>query len=1141
MAQFGAAKNPPWARTGASVSNSVNLGTQILSQPGVATPTVFSLGSTTPSLATPQYTAQQISVIQQQQAAAAVLQVPGSMGLPQVQPGVALPTSLSSNQVATVSYPAPRATGAQPTPKQRVFTGQVTKLHENFGFVDEDVFFQTSVVKGTLPRVGDRVLVEASYNANMPFKWNATRIQVLPNQAMGGPSALQQQQAAQQAMLKVAPPGITPSITPAVPNLSQPPPPLMGHGRASSNQSIPNQRGGRDRFSDRDSREGRGNRDHRNERGQERERRSPRKRSRSPVQRRARSRSPARRSPPRRRPNRIVPRYMVQIPKLLLDTTEAVVMTLKQRYQNLYIPSDFFQATFSWVDAFPAHRTLQIGNHCAFHVAHKEVDALTENDAILEPPDADHLYSAKVMLLASPSREDIYHKSCALADDVSEMRENFQHPTRLLQFLVGLKGKSEPMAIGGPWSPSLDGPNPGEDPRVLIKTAIRTTRALTGLDLSVCTQWYRFTEIHYHRPEETHKGRLVPARVETTVIFLPDVWSCQPTRLEWEGLQSQYKSQLTDKLSEESNEDHQDEEEEAAADGGPKEPSHFSELDPKTMKVSELRHELEARTLSSKGLKSQLIARLLKATKCESEKETEEKEKKEEEGEPEEEKEPEKMEVDERDEERKKKEDEEKKRREDREKAARERRYTLPENPAIIVHPSTTAKSGKFDCTTMSLSVLLDYRPEDNKEHSFEVSLFAELFNEMLMRDFGFTIYKGLMVAPDRRKEEEEEKKREKEKKEKEEKEAKKDDSKEPSSKKARTDDGDSDKTSKKDDKESKTEDDKDKKDDKESDKKDDDKDDKKRDERRKDSKERSSSSKDRDKDKDKKDKDKKEKLKYRTIDPALLLAFVYFDQSHSGYLMDKDVEDILHTLGLSLSRSQVKKLVQKQVTRDTLNYRKITDKPLSTKPKEGEKADKEVKTDEVEVKKETADEADLKTQVKSEPSEDTHVADGIPTDDVLSLGNKPLLLSDVKKEPLTPTGRGRRSVKKAEGEQQDASSGMVMYNGSLLDIGSVMTRLEKSENSRKAVEAKMKDTQTEIDDLKSSFSSSEQNSQKVALELQELKKKLRDQRKATDAAESNSKKYHGVLNRSLDNLTSLLKEVRSTLDVTEPKENGDS
>ncbi len=67
--------------------------------------------------------------------------------------------------------------------------------------------------------------------------------------------------------------------------------------------------------------------------------------------------------------------------------------------------------------------------------------------------------------------------------------------------------------------------------------------------------------------------------------------------------------------------------------------------------------------------------------------------------------------------------DEEKKRQEEREKRELERRYTLPDHPSIVVHPSPTAKSGKFDCALTSLSVLLDYRIEDNKEHSFEVSL----------------------------------------------------------------------------------------------------------------------------------------------------------------------------------------------------------------------------------------------------------------------------------------------------------------------------------------------------------------------------------------------------------------------------------
>lgn len=66
-------------------------------------------------------------------------------------------------QVATVSYPTPRALNtnafqqsvagvtqqvqqnvqSSSSTKQRVFTGIVTKVHDNFGFVDEDVFFQT--------------------------------------------------------------------------------------------------------------------------------------------------------------------------------------------------------------------------------------------------------------------------------------------------------------------------------------------------------------------------------------------------------------------------------------------------------------------------------------------------------------------------------------------------------------------------------------------------------------------------------------------------------------------------------------------------------------------------------------------------------------------------------------------------------------------------------------------------------------------------------------------------------------------------------------------------------------------------------------------------------------------------------------
>lgn len=46
-------------------------------------------------------------------------------------------------------------------------------------------------------------------------------------------------------------------------------------------------------------------------------------------------------------------------------------------------------------------------------------------------------------------------------------------------------------------------------------------------------------------------------------------------------------------------------------------PTHYSELDVKTMNVTDLRNELKARNLNSKGLKSQLAARLSKVLKTE--------------------------------------------------------------------------------------------------------------------------------------------------------------------------------------------------------------------------------------------------------------------------------------------------------------------------------------------------------------------------------------------------------------------------------------------------------------------------------------------------------------------------------------------
>jgi len=62
-----------------------------------------------------------------------------------LQPGVAMPSALAGGGPLGYQGQMNRpGAGVSPTNKQqRVFTGTVTKVSDNFGFVDEDVFFQT--------------------------------------------------------------------------------------------------------------------------------------------------------------------------------------------------------------------------------------------------------------------------------------------------------------------------------------------------------------------------------------------------------------------------------------------------------------------------------------------------------------------------------------------------------------------------------------------------------------------------------------------------------------------------------------------------------------------------------------------------------------------------------------------------------------------------------------------------------------------------------------------------------------------------------------------------------------------------------------------------------------------------------------
>ena len=302
------------------------------------------------------------------------------------------------------------------------------------------------------------------------------------------------------------------------------------------------------------------------------------------------------------------------------------VMDLKKRYSNLYIPSDFFNANHVWNEAYPIHQPFELEYGTSFHVFNKDVvesPVPASSKWQLDAPDADYTWVAKVMLLATPNIADLYEKTCHFIDKDSRDRDDLVHPNRALKFLVGLKEKREVNALGGPWSPSLDGANPESNPTTLINTAIRNVGALTGIDLSSCTKWTKFLKIHYRRQASSSK----PARTETVVIFFPDIWSAMPTKIEYDSLCEQYMQACKLKQEGKSLEslkepescdkeagtmDNEGEEEEMETEGAGQggEATHWASLDTKTMKVVELRAELTARGQDCKGIKAQLAAKL---------------------------------------------------------------------------------------------------------------------------------------------------------------------------------------------------------------------------------------------------------------------------------------------------------------------------------------------------------------------------------------------------------------------------------------------------------------------------------------------------------------------------------------------------
>ncbi|XP_028564753.1 cell cycle and apoptosis regulator protein 2 isoform X3 [Podarcis muralis] len=396
--------------------------------------------------------------------------------------------------------------------KQRVFTGIVTSLHDYFGVVDDEVFFQLSVVKGRIPQIGEKVLVKAVYNPSQSVPWNALKVQTLSNQPLLVPQPLLKPPT---PLLHVASLGQKQGILGAQPQLLFQPhriPPLFPQKPMSLFQTSPSlhlshlgrytgrgPKGRQDsgRWDDFDSKK-------RKQKGNE----------------------PWGLKKPRHEP----PQYRVQLACYAVNSPFCDAMEILRRYCSIQLPKEFYDVRLSWLDTFPLTQPLTLRHPSRIQVASTAEEAPQGDEGTTQeaqPEDANSAYSAKVLLLSSPGIEEFYRNCLLYIEDPSDQRESPEHPTKQIKFLLGKKA-DEAVLIGGEWSPSLDGPDPAANPMALIHTAIRCTKAQIGLDLSACTKWFRFAEFRYLR-----EGN--PSHQERTVVFLPDIWSCMPSLEEWEA------------------------------------------------------------------------------------------------------------------------------------------------------------------------------------------------------------------------------------------------------------------------------------------------------------------------------------------------------------------------------------------------------------------------------------------------------------------------------------------------------------------------------------------------------------------------------------------------------------------------------
>ncbi|GBG70117.1 hypothetical protein CBR_g5747 [Chara braunii] len=240
--------------------------------------------------------------------------------------------------------------------------------------------------------------------------------------------------------------------------------------------------------------------------------------------------------------------YVCKIETYNLVEVERDYQSVCRRYARMYISPEFSKVVACWVgnevevpldkpvsfeheaiDVEDEGETKDAASKLSEKVAAPSSLWSASSSANKPPKMGPTVWNAKVMLMSGLDENAQKDLATEKAAD-----EKILHLHKLIGFVTLRKERerSAIMSVGGTWDKELDGGDPEVDDSVLIRTAIRCTKETIQVDLSECTSWMRFMEVHYERAAEDGG----PSHKEITVVYIPDVHRCIPSTERWKEI-----------------------------------------------------------------------------------------------------------------------------------------------------------------------------------------------------------------------------------------------------------------------------------------------------------------------------------------------------------------------------------------------------------------------------------------------------------------------------------------------------------------------------------------------------------------------------------------------------------------------------